>query len=257
MGDNKKLDWFGDRVLLGSFHDMIDPTLMEYSGMAGFDFVVIEWEHGLRNEETVQHMIRAANSVGVAPLVRIGLLDQRLTEQTLDAGAVGVLFARIDSAADARQAVAFCRYPPSGTRGTGFRRGRFMDYSEEEMVRMRQESDDVAVFAIIETRAGVENIEEILDVEGLTGILLGPADLGLDMGGLQMTHPDVTASILKVRDATASRADRCLLVASADPEHARAQVDAGAGAIMVFHDSYLVGNLYKDLHAQLSTALER
>ena len=248
-------DWTSGSTLVGTFHDLLDPWVIEVSGHAGFDFVVIEWEHGLRNPETIQHLIRTAEARDVTPLVRVGLSDQRLTEHALDAGARGLLFARIDTADDARRAVAFSRYPPQGSRGTGFRRGRLMAYDDAEMEQLSEDNAAVAVFAIIETKSGVENIDAILEVDGLTGVLAGPADLGLDMGGLPMSHPDVGAALERVRSAVAARVDRCLMAPCGSGEQARRQRDGGAGALLVFHDSYLVGNLYSGLSQEIRTAL--
>lgn len=250
-----EVDWFGDQPVIGTFHDILDPTIVEISALAGFDFCVIEWEHGLRNGETLQSQIRAADAAGIPALVRIGHLDRRLVEQVLDAGAAGLLIARVGSADEARLAVEWAKFPPDGKRGTGFRRGRLMSFDDPEQQFRLELNRGTALFAIIETVEGVEHAEEIIAVDGLTGILPGPADLGLDMGAFPPDDPRVQEALATVRALCAKRDDKCLLAACNTPEQGAAARAAGARAIMYGHDALLIGELYQRLHDGLRQAV--
>lgn len=107
---------------IGTLHDFIDPTLIEVIGFCGFDFVVLEYEHGLRSLETIQNLIRAAQTVPIPAIVRIGTPDASLISRLFEAGATGVMVAHIKTGAEAETIVRAARYPPAGTRGQGYPR---------------------------------------------------------------------------------------------------------------------------------------
>lgn len=243
-------------VVLGSFHDFIEPTLVELVAYAGFDYVVLEHEHGLRDFGDMQHMIRAAQAAGIDVLVRVSSGDPNLIERLLDAGATGVMVAHIKTAEQARAVVRAAKYGPAGTRGEGFtRRGHIWKLGPRNREWQLQTNEETLVFAIIEDVEGVENIEEILAVEGLNGVVPGPGDLAVDMGGLPVFSDEVQAELQKVRDAVNAREDKYTMSFVLNYDNIADIVAGGSQLVLVGHDTILVAQMYEDLATTARAAL--
>ena len=132
------------------------PALVELAGYAGFDFVVIDAEHGPLNVETAENMIRAAYTVGVAPVALVPQNDPKVILRYLDARAVSIQVPMIESREDAVRAVRAVRYPPLGERGLASVRAARYKVSAAYCEAANRE---VLLIAQIETRAGLENVE--------------------------------------------------------------------------------------------------
>ncbi|GAA1791705.1 hypothetical protein HC028_01215 [Planosporangium flavigriseum] len=243
-------------ILLGSFHALRDPTLIELVAYCGFDFVMIEYEHGVRDVETVQHLIRAAEVGGVEVLVRIAVDDVGLIGRFLDAGASGVMVAHVSDAAAAEAAVRAAMYPPEGSRGLGFGRRQARDGVSRgdwgDPVRLNQ---DTLVFAIVEDPEGVQNIDSIVRVPGLSGITPGSGDLALSQG-LDRAHPTVLGQVDRIYDAVRSKDDQFLMAFLVDDPSAVAHaVSRGATLLLFGLDSMMIPKMYKQLIAAVRDAL--
>nr|WP_277990329.1 aldolase/citrate lyase family protein [Pandoraea sp. LA3] len=171
------------------------PEIIEMCGAAGLDFVWIDAEHGSFDLEKAVDMFRAAEAHGVTPLLRVPSLDAASVMRALDAGAMGIIVPNVSSAEQARAAVEFARYRVNG-RGT---RGacpstRAAGYLTDDWASfVRWSNENTTVWALIETAEGIRNIDEILAVEGLDAIALGPFDLSHELGLYgQPFHPEVT-----------------------------------------------------------------
>lgn len=169
------------------------PANVEALGYAGFDFVVIDTEHGPNDIAAVEHMVRAAEIGGVTPIVRVTKNDPANILRALDVGAGGIVVPQVNSGEAARQAVRAAKYGPEGERGLagivraaryGFRPlGEYLAEANERTVVIVQVEDIKAVAAL----------GEILAVEGIDGILVGPADLSQSMGLTgQFENPEFT-----------------------------------------------------------------
>jgi 2-keto-3-deoxy-L-rhamnonate aldolase RhmA len=245
-------------TLIGPLLDMIDPTRVELVGHGGYDYAVFEYEHGLRSLETVQGLIRAAEGAGLHSLVRIGTADPNLISRLFEAGVTGVMVAHIKTREEAETIVSASKYPPEGTRGQGYvRRGRLWKLGPESNRLDREANRDSIVIALIEDPEGIENIEEILDVPGLTGVAPGPADLAASMGGLELDAPEVVTALETIRKAVTARDDRYQLELLAEPEAAPALVARGTQLLMLNHDVILVGEFYEGLLERAQRALGR
>jgi 4-hydroxy-2-oxoheptanedioate aldolase len=170
----------GERPM-GVFITSTDPTTTEIMAEVGFDFVVIDGEHGPMGRVQVEDHARAAKAGGIIPLARVLENSQTLIQSTLDSGAQGIVIPHVDTAQQARDAVASCRYSPTGRRGIcpTVRSGGYNLETWADFVRAANEN--VLVIPLIESRLGVENIDEILAVEGVDIIHFGPGDLSADM----------------------------------------------------------------------------
>lgn len=159
----------------------------------GFDAATVDCQHGMIGFETAILMLQAISSTEAIPLVRPSGLVPSEIMRLLDAGAYGVICPMISTADDAAQLVAACRYPPDGSRSFGPARGLlyggadYLDGANRELL----------VLGMIETREGLDNLEEILAVPGLDGIYVGPNDLSLALGH----RPENESSVSEVANA--------------------------------------------------------
>jgi 4-hydroxy-2-oxoheptanedioate aldolase len=150
----------------------------EIVARSGFDWLCVDLQHGFHTMADLLGFVQVAGLTDTPVLVRIEYLDSRTVHRVLDAGARGVIFPTIDTAQQAADAVAMCRYPPNGRRSWGPARLALGDpgYSTERA------DDDVVCIVMVESRAGLENLDEILAVPGIDAILVGPSDLAIDLG---------------------------------------------------------------------------
>ncbi|MGN6869375.1 MAG: HpcH/HpaI aldolase family protein [Solirubrobacteraceae bacterium] len=150
----------------------------ELAAAAGYDYVCVDLQHGLSDEAIMVSMFQATQAAGAVPMARLAWNEPWLIMRALDLGAAGVILPLIDNAAEARKAVESCRYPPVGRRSYGPVRAELVmgSTAPEEL------GGDALCFAMIETREGIENLEEIAATPGLDGLYIGPSDLSIALG---------------------------------------------------------------------------
>jgi 4-hydroxy-2-oxoheptanedioate aldolase len=150
----------------------------EVMGHQGFDSVTVDLQHGMIGFDAAIGMLQAISSTPAMPMARVGKSDGAMVMQLLDAGAYGIVCPMISSASEARDFAAFCRYPPRGRRSFGPARGLLYGGSDY----FKHADDEVLCLAMIETTDGLRDIEDILAVEELDGVYVGPNDLALALG---------------------------------------------------------------------------
>jgi 4-hydroxy-2-oxoheptanedioate aldolase len=223
--------------LLGALLRLPAESLVEMVGIAGLDCVLLDLEHGPADLVSVQHHVVAAQVHGVPTLVRVGADEPALVLRCLDLGVAGIVFPHISSVDDARRAVAAAHYPPLGQRGFASytRAGRYGDAASAEHL---DAGADTVVIVMIEDAAGCAAAAEILAVDGVDGVFVGPADLSVALGHRgDAQHPDVLAASRDVHEA-AAKASRAVVRIVASPELA---LDAfGAGASLVLYNTAAV-----------------
>jgi 4-hydroxy-2-oxoheptanedioate aldolase len=172
------------------------------AGAAGFNFVILDCEHGSYYLESLVELLRAADSVGITPLVRIPNHDPSFIMRALDAGAMGIVAPNISTATQAKSVIAAARYKQEGNEGNrGACPGTRASWHQTDdwSIHAKQSNQTTLVWALIENKEGVDNIESITSLEGLDGVMLGPFDLAHDLGLLgQVSHPQVIQSFEKV-----------------------------------------------------------
>ncbi len=144
----------------------------------GWDSLTIDLQHGLIDYQMAVQMLQAISTTETVPLVRVPGLDPAIIMKLLDAGAYGIICPLINNAADVARLVAACRYPPQGTRSSGPIRASV--YAGSDYIA--QANHEILAIAMIETRSALEQLEDILSVEGLDAIYVGPSDLALSLG---------------------------------------------------------------------------
>lgn len=172
------------------------PELVEMIGELGFDWVMLDGEHGSITPDNIVPMILAAERRGLTPIVRPEKNDPAVINRYLDRGAMGVQIPHVSTAADARAAVAACRYHPDGERGLGGGRMADFGYGVPTREYVVQANENMLVCVQVEDVEAIENLDEILQVEGVDVFFIGPTDLAQSMGHPgENGHPDVQAVI--------------------------------------------------------------
>ena len=215
------------------------PAIAELFAMAGFDFVSLDAEHAPQTPVGIQAQLQAVQGTNCTPIVRLGRNDPDEIRLMLDMGAGGVLIPLVRTAEEARRAVTACRYAPLGTRSYGPSRAHQYGFDGDYYPRSQP---SIACLVIIETAEAVENIDEILAVEGLDGFVIGPADLSIALGvPLETKHPKVLQATERVI-AAARRAGKPAGVVynPAEPELMRRQVERGARIFLASGDEWML-----------------
>lgn len=163
----------GGESVVGTFLNLGSPLAAEICARAGFDFAVVDLEHGAGTEAELIPTLQALGSCGA--IVRVESAERPRVQRALDAGADGIMVPRVGSAAEAVAAVAATRYPPRGTRGVAYmNRGADFGAGVPEV--------DALVAIQVETRGAVDEAREIAGIEGVDVLFVGPADLGAALG---------------------------------------------------------------------------
>ena len=177
---NLKLRLKTGKLTVGSWITIGDESVAEIMANAGFDWLTIDMEHSAITLDKAQNLIRVIDLCGVTPLVRVGENDPALIKRVMDAGAHGVIVPMVNSRDDAEAAVRAVKYPPFGKRGVGLARAQGYGLKFEAYKKWLREKSMVIVQ--IEHIKGVENLEEILSVEGVDAFMVGPYDLSASLG---------------------------------------------------------------------------
>lgn len=160
---------------IGTWVQIGHPVIGEIFGNVGFDWVAVDCEHTDIDVKGFTEVARGLYGRGPEPFVRVRENNTLAIRQVLDAGARGVIVPLISSAEEARQAVNAAKYSPQGVRGFCF--SRMNEYGEKFDEYVKTANDDIAVVVMIESKEAVENINEILNVDGVDGVFIGPYDL--------------------------------------------------------------------------------
>jgi 4-hydroxy-2-oxoheptanedioate aldolase len=201
-------------TVLGCWSRYGDPTLIEYIGYQGWDFVVFDGEHGTLDPRECESAVRAAELRNVTPLVRVTTNEAAIILRYMDTGAQGAHIPMVNGVDDAERAVAAIKYAPRGSRGLAASRSASFGQEEPFDEYVARANAETLVVVQIETPEAVEATPSILEVEGVDVVFLGLTDLSLAFGVPgQITHPDVERAAQSVVDAvTASAAALGVLV---------------------------------------------
>lgn len=223
----------------GLFLGLGHPLSAEILAGCGFDFLLIDAEHGANDVRSVQAQLQAIAASGVPALVRAAHHDAALIKQLLGVGAQTLLLPMVDTAAQAAALVSAMRYPPRGIRGVGTALERGSRWNGVAGY-FEQVEEQNCLIVQVESRAGLDNIEAIAAVEGVDALFIGPADLAASMGYLgQPGHPEVKAAIADAlaRIVASGKAGG---VFSSDPALAAQYRTAGASFLAIGADTSLL-----------------
>ena len=221
---------------IGLWLSMADPYLAEAAATCGYDWLLIDGEHAPNDLRGMLGQLQAVAPYASQAVIRPVIGDTALIKQVLDIGAQTLLVPMVESAEQARQLVTAMHYPPKGIRGVGSALARasrwnsipgYLDHADEQMCLLVQ----------IENKEGLANLDEIVAVQGVDGVFIGPADLSAAMGHRgNPGHPEVQAAI---EDAIVriGKAGKAAGILSADEKLARRYIELGAAFVAVGVDT--------------------
>ncbi|PHN07293.1 HpcH/HpaI aldolase family protein [Flavilitoribacter nigricans] len=242
----------GKPTTYGIWNNFPNPLIMELLAGAGFDWVLIDAEHGPFDLSGILPQLQAIAAYDTAPVVRPPSGDPVFIKRLLDIGVRTFLVPMVNSAREAADLVRCLRYPPAGNRGIGAALGRASQWNRIGDY-MASANDQMCLIVQVETAAAYEQLEEILAVEGVNGVFFGPADLSASLGYVgQMDHPEVVQLVEKGLERTRA-AGKIAGTISLSIDGARHYEGARANMIGVGADSLLFAQAVRDLAAQFRT----
>lgn len=238
-------------TLYGPFCKIQDPAIVEIAALSGFEFVIIDMEHGPYGIESTQNMIRAAEARGITPVVRVTENSETLILRTLDIGAKCIQVPQICTKKDAEKLVKATSFYPKGERGM-CRYVRAADYTAiDGSTHFGTANDSIITIIHIEGMEGIENLSEIVTVEGIDVIFLGPYDLSQSCGVPgEVKHEKVVKSM---KDAVklARKHGKAVGTFTESIESAKMWKDIGVQYISYAVDVGLIMNNFKQITKQL------
>jgi 4-hydroxy-2-oxoheptanedioate aldolase len=177
-----------------------DPQIAELFGLAGFDYYMLDAEHGLMDAAQVVDVIRVCELVHMTPMVRIGSKDPKIVLQYLDAGMMGIMMPGLETVAEIRMLIDAVKYPPVGKRGMGITRASgYVVVGNEAVDYINFSNEQTMVIPQFEDAALLDHFEEMLSQPGVDAVVIGPRDLSLNMGFPDgPNHPEVQEMIDRV-----------------------------------------------------------
>ncbi len=188
------------RKTCGGFLQTMSPAAAEIMARAGFDWLIVDLEHAPGDFANLQAQLQAMSCTDVVPFARAPWNDAVAIKRILDTGVMGVLVPYVNTRAEAEAAVAACKYPPLGIRGVAGS-PRAAGFTANAKSYLPTANDDTIVITAVETPEAVANLDEILEVDDLDGIFIGPMDLATSMGFLgDPGRPEVRAAIEEIEE---------------------------------------------------------
>ena len=183
-----------EKLSLGSWITINNPSIAEIMADAGFDWLCIDLEHSVTDYYEAQVLIMAIQGKGLKAFVRVGENNVRIIKRILDAGADGIIVPSVNSAAEARKAVNSVKYPPDGQRGVGLSRAQGYGFNFENY--RDKISKEIKLIVQIEHINAIRELDEILQIDGIDGTFIGPYDLSGSIGKPgQWDEPEVVEAL--------------------------------------------------------------
>lgn len=242
------LDITSAKAPLGTFLFSGSANVAEAVGLAGLDFVIVDREHSPSSWDSTVALVRAAAAAGCSSLIRVTGIDKVEIAHAVDAGAAGVVVPLVSSVDDVRAIVRAARYSPIGEKGAcpvsrnaglGLRRADYLNVVNESNAKF-------LLIGLIESRAGIENLDAILSEEpGLDMVLLGRSDLAADLGQIgNIAHPGVQVQIERYVEISASHGKGGMVAVAG--ENTRTWIDRGMRILVQGTDMEAIARFYAD-----------
>lgn len=215
---------FAGNKILGTFFELGGASAVECLAKGGFDYIIIDTEHGPFSVESTMDYIRVAESNNITPFVRIGEITRPSVLRMLDIGAKGLIIPNIHNAEEVRELVRFAKFAPLGQRG--YCPTRTTCWGADACIAdaksyMELCNEQTLLFPQCETVGAYENIEEIVAIEGVAGIFVGPADLSIALGvPLDFSSPKLKSAIMHVLEVC-KKANKVSLIFAGSVDAAR------------------------------------
>lgn len=242
-----------NQLAIGGWAMISHAAIVEIMAATGIDWVCIDLEHTSTTYTDVENMVRAAQLHQTPALCRLTSNDEDQIKRVMDIGASGIIVPMVKTAAEARAAVQAMHYPPLGHRGVSLHRGAgfgetFKEYQDWLI-------NDAVCIVQIEHIDAVNNLEEILAVQGVDGYFMGPYDLSASMGLTgQLDHPDVVAAMTRVRDVAASMGKPGgLHIVEPEPERLEDAISKGFTMLGYSIDARIIDTVMRQMIARVKS----
>lgn len=253
------IGWNSDKhtgqTVVGIWQHIPSPMVSRYLAKMGWDWIILDMQHGSFNWETAYECIHVISASGVRPLVRVGIGQTFEVQKALDLGAGGVIVPMVNSHEESQQMAAAAKYPPLGSRSMG---GDSHYTYEPDYADVANKA--TLLLVQIEHILAVENVEAILGVKGVDGCFVGPTDLALSMGLPRagfLEHPDHCRAIQLIADACLSL-NKLACTNTYDLNEAKSKVMQGYGCVTLRSDADLFvdsgRSLLRSIHASCAEA---
>ncbi|EEE38410.1 4-hydroxy-2-oxovalerate aldolase [Rhodobacteraceae bacterium KLH11] len=221
---------------------MADPYAAEIASTASFDWLLIDGEHAPNDLRSILAQLQIVQASDAHAAVRLPVGETWMIKQVLDAGAQTILIPMVESGEQARELVRAVTYPPHGVRGVGAALARASGFSAIPDY-MQTADEQICLMAQVENRAGLEALDDILAVDGIDCVFIGPADLAADLGHPgQLDHPEVDGVIMDTLSRIV-QAGKVAGILTLDPQMQKRYAEAGvtfmatAIDVLVFADA--------------------
>ncbi|KEA63643.1 2,4-dihydroxyhept-2-ene-1,7-dioic acid aldolase [Marinobacterium lacunae] len=240
------------RTQFGLWLGLPDNSAAEILACAGFDWLLIDGEHAPFDLRTIMSHLQALAPYDVAPIVRCVEGDTALIKQLLDIGVQSLLVPMVEDAEQAKQLVRAVRYPPAGIRGLGTSLARAARWNQIPGY-LKKANDEICLIVQVETARAMENLDEILAVEGVDGVFIGPSDLSASMGyigdaGNPAVVEAINTGLNKIRASGKYAGLLCL-----DPSLAGQYIEQGANFVGVGVDTLILAQGARKLAQQFKS----
>lgn len=241
-----------NRPVTGTMVQFDCCEIVEIAGLAGYDYVMLDAEHGALDIAAITRLIRAADAVGIAAMVRVPDHGTTFIQRAMDAGAAGVLVPRVRDRTQAEAAVRAARFAPWGERGACATSRAAGHWTQDWSDFAREASADALVWALVEDPEGISSISRIADVSGLDALVFGALDLSQALGhGGDVRHPDVLESFDGIRRAAAQAGIDLVAITAAEPGGAAGAARRGARIVLDGFDAQIISAAYRRRVLQL------
>src|SRR6201994_3490724 len=240
MAENKlKERWKAGKAAVNGWLAIPSGFSAEVMAQCGWDSVTVDMQHGVQDHQSMVQCFPAMQAHPITPLVRVPWNEPGIIGKVLDGGAMGVICPMVNTAAEAKALASACLYPPKGKRSNGpIRAAAYGEASPYQSIA----NDEVLVIPMIETQEAIDNIDAILDVPGISGIYVGPSDLGFSLGMKPMLDRE-EPQVLKIYDKlTAATKKRGLFagIHNGTASYAARAIGMGFHFVTIANDSGLM-----------------
>lgn len=244
-----------NQKVLGTFHEIGSATGVELLGYGGFDYIIVDSEHGPFDVESTQQFIRAANGANVTPLVRVKDGERNSILKMLDVGAQGLIIPNVKTVEEVQSIVNYGKYFPVGNRGVAPTSGSkywTADYASQGLEHyFKVSNEETLIIPQCETRECLDSIEEIVAIDGVDGIFVGPYDLSTALGKPgQFGDPEIVEAIQHIVDVC-KKANKISFIYAGDLQTTLKDFELGYDAVCYGMDAMILLQAVKDIVASV------
>ena len=244
------------QISIGSWITLNHFSIVEIMADAGFDWLCVDMEHSVIDYYEAEKLIATIQAKGLDPYVRVGENNFRIIKRVLDAGALGIIVPMVNSKADAVKAVNAVKYPPLGKRGVGLARAQNYGFGFEEYAQTI--NSKTKVITQIEHINAINNLEEILSLEGIDGTIIGPYDLSGSMGKPGKYDDSDVKEVLRQYEVISKKMNKPMGYHVIKPDYnlMLEKAEAGYTFIAFSLDTLFLGTICRDQMSQLREHLK-